>query len=75
MKYFGEAKKILCMKIERNRMKETVCLSLKHYLQNVLSKFGINKLISPVTTLLAPYLQATNESLWLESYMLAQLVV
>ena len=41
MKDLGEAKRILCIEIERDRVKEKVSLNHKAYLQKVLQKFYI----------------------------------
>jgi len=41
MKDLGEAKRILCIEIERDRVKEKVSLTHKAYLQKVLQKFHI----------------------------------
>lgn len=48
------------MEIERNRVKETVCLFHKQYLQKVLNKFGINKYAKSVTILLVPQFKLSS---------------
>lgn len=53
MKDLGEAKKILGMEIDRDRVKGTVCLSQKQYLKKVLQRFGMDKNTKPVSTPLA----------------------
>ena len=55
MKDLGEAKKILGMKIQRDRLKGTVGLSQKAYLQKVLRRFGMDGNIKAVSTPLAPH--------------------
>ena len=55
MKDLGEAKKILGMKISRDRKLGRLCLSQKEYLRKVLKRFSINEKSKPVSTPLAPH--------------------
>ena len=55
IKDLGEAKKILGMEIQRDRLKGTVGLSQKAYLQKVLRRFGMDGNIKAVSTPLAPH--------------------
>ncbi|KAE8690124.1 hypothetical protein F3Y22_tig00110926pilonHSYRG00104 [Hibiscus syriacus] len=55
MKDFGEAKKILGMKISRDKKLGRLCLSQKEYLRKVLKRFGMNEKSKPVSTPLAPH--------------------
>ena len=55
MKDLGEAKKVLGMKIERDRKGAKVSLTQKGYLKKVLQKFSVNDDTKSVSTLLAPH--------------------
>ncbi|KAE8686610.1 Detected protein of unknown function [Hibiscus syriacus] len=55
MKDLGEAKKILGMKISRDKKLGRLCLSQKEYLRKVLKHFGMNEKSKPVSTPLAPH--------------------
>ena len=55
MKDLGEAKKVLGMKIERDRKGGKVTLTQKGYLRKVLQKFNINGDTKSISTLLALY--------------------
>jgi len=55
MKHLGEAKKVLGMKIERDRRGGKVCLTQNGYLQKVLRRFNINGDTKSVSTPLAPH--------------------
>jgi len=55
MKDLGEARRILGMKIERDRVKERVSLTQKAYLQKVLQNFLIDDEAKSVGSLLAPH--------------------
>ncbi|TXG70734.1 hypothetical protein EZV62_005669 [Acer yangbiense] len=48
MKDLGEAKKILGMKIKRDRVKGTICLTQTQYLKTVLQRFGIDSKSKPL---------------------------
>ena len=54
MKDLGEVKKVLGMKIERDRRSDKVSLTQKGYLQKVLQRFNIDKNTKSVSILLAP---------------------
>jgi len=55
MKDLGQAKKVLGMKIERDRDRDKVRLTKKWYLQKVPQKFNINGDIKSVNTPLTPH--------------------
>ena len=55
MKDLGEAKKILGMEIQRDRIKGTVCLTQTQYLKRVLQRFGIDGKAKAVSTPLAAH--------------------
>ena len=55
MKDLGEAKKILGMKICRDRARNKVSLYQKQYLKNVLKQFDMAEQTKPVSTLLASH--------------------
>jgi len=55
MKDRGEVKKVLGMKIERDRDSGNFRLTQKQYLQKVLQKFNINGNTKSISTLLASY--------------------
>ena len=55
MKDLGEAKKILGMKISRDRKLGRLCLSQKEYLRKALKRFSMNEKSKPVSTPLAPH--------------------
>ena len=55
MKDLGEAKKMLGMEIERDRMSDKVSLTQKGYLQKVLQRFNIDGDTKSVSTPLAPH--------------------
>jgi len=55
MKDLGKAKKVLGMKIERDRDSGKVRLTQKGYLQKVLQKFNINDDMKSISTSLAPH--------------------
>ena len=55
MKDLSEAKKMLGMKIERDRKSDKVSLIQKGYLQKVLQRFNINGDTKSVSTSLAPH--------------------
>ena len=55
MKDLGEAKRIVGMKIKRDRVKGRVSLSQKAYLQMVLQKFLIGNEANSVSSPLAPH--------------------
>ena len=55
MKDLDEVKKILGMKISRDRKLGRLCLSQKEYLRKVLKHFGMNEKSKPVSTPLAPH--------------------
>ena len=57
MKDLAEAKRILGMKIERDRVKERVSLTQKTYLQKVLQRFLIDDEAKSVSNMLAPYIK------------------
>ena len=71
MKDLGEAKKILGIEIQRDRLKGTVCLSQKAYLQKILRRFSMDENIKVVSTPLAPHfkLNATLSSSTDEEYV------
>ena len=62
MKDLYEAKKMLGMKIERDRKSDNVCLTQKGYLKKVLQKFNINGNTKSISTSLPPHfkLKATK---------------
>ena len=55
MKDLGEAKKILCMEIQRDRRKDTVYLTQTEYLKKLLHRFGVDGKTKPVSTPLASH--------------------
>jgi len=55
IKDLGKAKKVLGMKIERDRRSSKISLMRKRYLKKVLQKFNINSDMKYVSTPLAPY--------------------
>ena len=55
MKDLGEARRILGMEINRDRVKSTVHLTQKQYLERVLQRFNMNLKTKPVSTPMAPY--------------------
>ena len=55
MKDLGEAKKVLGMKITRDRRSGKVSLTQKEYLKKVLQRFNIGEDAKSVSTLLAPH--------------------
>ena len=55
MKGLEEAKRILSMKIERDKVKGRVILTQKAYLQKVLQKFLIGDEVKSVSSPLAPH--------------------
>lgn len=55
MKDLGEPKKILGIKIEKDRVKGTVSLSQKQYLKKVLHQFSMVNNTKYVSTPLAPH--------------------
>ena len=55
MKDLREVRRILGMKIERDRVKEKVSLTQKAYLQKVLQKFLIDDETKSVSSPLAPH--------------------
>jgi len=55
MKDLGEARRIVGMKIERDRVKWRVSLTQKAYSQKVLQKFLIGDEVKSVSSPLAPY--------------------
>ena len=55
MKDLGEAKKILGMEIERDRVKGSLKLTQKSYLQKMLKKFSFDDNAKIVSTPLAPH--------------------
>jgi len=55
MKDLGEAKKVLGMKIDRDRRSDKVSLTQKGYLQKVLQRFNIDKDTKFVSTPLVPH--------------------
>jgi len=57
MKDLGEAKRILDMKIGRDKVKRRVSLTQKTYLQKVLQKFLISDELKSMSNLLAPHLK------------------
>lgn len=73
MEGLGDAKKTLGMEIQRDKVKDKVCLSQKAYLITILQKYGTFKNTKPFSTLLAPHfnLKSTmSVSIWPKSYML-----
>lgn len=55
MKDLGEARRILGMEINRDRVRSTVHLTQKQYLKRVLQRFNMNSKTKPVSTPMAPY--------------------
>jgi len=55
MKDLGEVKKVLGMKIERDRRSDKVSLTQMGYLQKVLQRFNIDKDTKSVSTPLTPH--------------------
>ena len=70
MKDLGETKKVLGMKIERDRRSGKVSLTQKGYLQKVLQRFNINGDTKSVSTPLAPHfkLKATMSPTTVEEH-------
>ena len=68
MKDLGEEKKVLDMKIERNRKSGKICLTQKRYLKKILQRFNINSDTKSISTPLAPHfkLKATMSPTFVE---------
>jgi len=60
IKDLGEARRILGMKIERDRVKERVSLTQKAYFQKVLQKFLIGDEAKSVSSSLAPHFKLSS---------------
>jgi len=55
MKDLGEAKRVLGMKIDKDRKKDIVSLTQKRYLQKILQKFNIQSDPMSISTPLTPH--------------------
>ena len=60
MKYLGAAKKILCMRITRDKKNRKLTLSQGEYIEKVLERFRM-KNEKPVSTPLANHFKSTKE--------------